>query len=98
LSYRRRHLKKQAGERDNVEKKKREAAAVDLTTGQPLAFYCGADGLTEHRTISPKDRVGTKGSNLTVESVGDVGFIIFSLETSNIKYELIMCLPLYCSC
>jgi hypothetical protein len=36
--------------------------------------------------------------DLTVESVGDVGFIIFSLETSNIKYELIMCLPLYCSC
>jgi hypothetical protein len=69
LSYRRRHLKKQAGERDNVEKKKREAAAVDLTTGQPLAFYCGADGLTEHRTISPKDRVGTKGSNLDVGSL-----------------------------
>lgn len=61
MSYRRRHLKRQADERDNVERCKGEAARVDLATGQPTKFYMGADGMTEHRTVSPKIKQSTKG-------------------------------------
>jgi hypothetical protein len=71
LSYRRRHLKRQADERDNVERCKCEAARVDLSTGQPLKVFIDADGMTESRTVSPKDKRNTKGAVIEVGSIAN---------------------------
>lgn len=53
LEYRRIHLSRQAHERANLERLKREAAEVDTMTKQPLRLFISADGFTEYRTAVP---------------------------------------------
>jgi hypothetical protein len=53
LQYRRCHLTRQAWERANLERLKRDAAEVDPITGQPIRLYMSGDGFTEYRTAVP---------------------------------------------
>jgi hypothetical protein len=70
LAYRRHHLKLQAGERDNLERLKYDAEHNRGVNGQPLLWYIGGDGFTEHKTKCMKMN-DTKGGAYPIDTIAN---------------------------
>ena len=58
--YRRRHLNKQTGERNNMSRNRTKAINLIDMMGQPQVFWVMSDGMTERKGALPRYKMSTK--------------------------------------